>query len=157
MCHQIESDVIAIITIGNYPVLNIAKLIANSLNIPFISIKSDTNSGLLDSEINKFYDLNIHPSTNKLNNAVIDLILNYNWKKIIVLFDDATRVEDLIRFASSDEAYNNKITITFRTISSHVYLWQYLLKEVKKSGSIQIIVDLKPEMINDFLRIVIYI
>jgi len=121
-----------------------------------LSIKSDTNSDLLSSEKNQYYDLNIHPPTNKLNNAVIDFILNHNWKIITVLFDDPNRIEELIRFSSSDEAYDKKIKFNFRIFSSHVYLWQYLLKEVKKSGSTQIIVDLKTEMINDFLRIVIY-
>ena len=85
---------------------------------------------------------------------MIDLMLEYNWNKVTVLFEDPSRIEEIVRFASSDLAYSRNMKFIFRIFSSHVYLWQYLLTEVKKTGSTQIIVDLKPQMINEFLKIV---
>ena len=111
---------------------------------------------MLAPEINKAFDLNIHPPVNKINNVLIDLMLDNNWKKVAILFEEPSRIEDIVRFASSDEAYSRDMKFIFRIFSPSVNLWQHLLNEIKKTGSMHIIIDLSPKMINEFLKIVIY-
>ena len=148
VCKQVKSGgIIAIITIGKSKVFNLAKIIANSLDIPYISINPDVTTTNSMSKQNKF-ELNLHPSVNKLLNAIVDLIKYYKWTFVTVLFQEPNRIEDLIKYNE------NELNFQFRLISSNSNEWIDLIKEVKSSGSSHIIIDLETKLINKFLRIV---
>ena len=99
------------------------------------------------SNQNKF-ELNLHPSVNKLLSAIVDLIKYYKWTFVTVLFQEPNRIEDLIKYSE------NELNFQFRLISSNSNEWIDLIKEVKSSGSSHIIIDLETKLINKFLRIV---
>jgi hypothetical protein len=88
-----------VLTIGNSRVFELAKLISNSLNIPYLTIKSDTNTDPTENNDDK-YELNMHPPTSKIMEAIIDLINHYKWKFITVFYQEPSRIEDLIRLVN---------------------------------------------------------
>ena len=100
------------------------------------------------------FELNLHPSVNKLLSAIVDLIKYYKWTFVTVLFQEPNRIEDLIKYAGI-EFYENKLHFQFKLISSNSNEWLHLIKEVKSSGSSHIIIDLESKLINKFLKIVI--
>ena len=48
---------------------NLAKSIANSLNIPYISITPENSAYLFGLKSNTTFDLNIHPPIKKINQS----------------------------------------------------------------------------------------
>lgn len=155
VCENIRTGIIAVLTIGNSPTFELAKTISNSLDIPYIAIKSDAylNTNEITNE-NKIFGLNLYPSLNKVNQIIIDLINNYKWTYVTVLFQDTKRLENLIRFATFNDYFDRKITFEFKTLHSNTSFWGLTLKEVKASGSSHIIVDLEFNLINKFFKIV---
>ncbi len=166
VCNEINEERIAIIAIGNCPVFLHLNGIANSLQIPFISIKWES----MDEEIstltnNNFYDetnsnpikLNIHPSPSKLTDAITDLIDYYKWEQITILYQESTglnRIENLLKLSPKiNNAENSKFRIILKQLSLNTNDWQYILKETKKSGSSHIIVDVETKNLNLFLKI----
>ena len=166
VCNEINEERIAIIAIGNCPVFLHLNGIANSLQIPFISIKWES----MDEEIstltnNNMYDetnlhpikLNIHPSPSKLTDAITDLIDYYKWEQITILYQESTglnRIENLLKLSPKiNNAENNKFRIILKQLSLNTNDWQYVLKETKKSGSSHIIVDVETKNLNLFLKI----
>ena len=100
------------------------------------------------------FELNLHPSVNKLLSAIVDLVKYYKWTFVTVLFQEPNRIEDLIKY-SENELNENKLHFQFRLISSKSNEWIDLIKEVKSTGSSHIIIDLETKLINKFLKIVI--
>jgi hypothetical protein len=134
------------ITIGNSQVFDLVKIVANSLNIPYLTIRSD-NQLITDSSIN------FHPPVLKLNEALIDMICYYKWKFVTLIFQDPNQFENLIQYASN-KFFEHKIRFQYKVFSQYVYYWKYLLKEIIDSRSTHIIIELNTHMISKFLRIV---
>lgn len=176
MCNELNEGRIAIISIGDCPVFSYIQSIANSLKIPYLSIKwenynhrgENNNNNSANNELiqaNEEYieynsNLNIHPPANKLIEAVIDLISYYKWEFITILYQESLgphRIEDLVRLpANLNSAFNeNKFRLQVRQLSTDVEKWIYLIKDVKLSGSSHIIVDIENKHLNRFLQLVI--
>ncbi len=136
------------LTIGNSRVFELAKLISNSLNIPYLTIKSDTNTDPTVNNDDK-YELNIHPPINKLINAIIDLMDHYKWTYVTVLYQEPSRIEDLIRLNG-----NSKHRLIFKYLSSNFSDWAVIMKEIKSSACFHIIIDVETDLINQFLLLV---
>ena len=110
---------IAIMAIGASPIFLHLHSIADSLKIPFISIKwdneeeensiiakvtsllsSQSSTGIVDDiddededdsdAYNKINQINMHPSAHTINNAIIDLITFYKWEFVTILFQEST-------------------------------------------------------------------
>ena len=122
------------------------------MDIPYISINPDVASSMFKQNRDKF-ELNLHPSVNKLLSAIVDLVKYYKWTFVTVLFQEPNRIEDLIKYAGI-EFYENKLHFQFKLISPKSNEWLHLIKEVKSSGSSHIIIDLESKLINKFLKIV---
>ena len=148
VCKEIDSGRIAVLTIGNSRVFELAKLISNSLNIPYLTIKSDTNT---DPSINNDdkYELNIHPPVNKIMEAIIDLINHYKWTHITVLYQEPRRIEDLIRLDG-----NSKQKFDFKYFDKNSSLWHQHFKDIRQSGSNNFIIDIETKLINEFIHLV---
>ena len=136
-------------TIGNSRVFELAKLISSSLNIPYLTIKSDTNTDLTINNDDNKYELNMHPPINKLINAIIDLMDHYRWTFITVLYQEPSRIEDLIRLNG-----NSKHRLIFKYLSSNFSDWAVIMKEIKSSACFHIIIDVETDLINQFLLLV---
>ena len=172
MCNELNEGRIAIISIGECPVFSYIQSIANSLKIPYLSIKwenynnkeQNINNELLqnDEYIEYNSNLNIHPPGNKLIEAMIDLISYYKWEFVTILYQESLgphRIEDLVRLPINvNNVFNeNKFRLQVRQLSSDVENWIYLIKDVKLSGSSHIIVDIENKHLNRFLQLVINI
>jgi hypothetical protein len=109
VCSDFDDGRIAVLAIGSHPVYLHLHAIAESLHIPYISIKweslSEENS-IINSlashagEITEINQINIHPPAHSLMNAIIDLIFHYKWEFVTVLFQETMglgRIEDLIK------------------------------------------------------------
>ncbi len=136
------------LTIGNSRVFELAKLISNSLNIPYLTIKSDTNTDPTENNDDK-YELNMHPPTSKIMEAIIDLINHYKWKFITVFYQEPSRIEDLIRLNGK-----SKHKFEFRYLDTNSSIWFQHFKEIRKSGSNNFIIDIKTDLINKFIYLV---
>ena len=147
-----QSERIAVLTIGKSKVFQIAKSIANSLDIPYISINPDSPNNSDEPTIinKKSFELNLHPAPSKLMASVIDIIHYYKWEIVYVLFQEPSRVENLIRYAEFEHTI-----VHFRLISQNSIEWHALLKFVKETGASHIIVDIEIKLINAFLKLVI--
>ena len=168
---------IAIIAIGNSPVFLHLYSIADSLSIPYISIKWESLeeensiiaranmlfSGSYNHDKESDYDedtkinqINIHPPANTLMNAIIDLVHFYKWEYVTILFQESTglgRIEDLIRMPSkTSSGIDTKIRLQIRQLGTDVDKWIYLIKDVKLSGSCHIIVDIQTKYLDTFLE-----
>jgi glutamate receptor, ionotropic kainate 2 len=168
LCKEIYAGRIAILTIGNSKVYDLLKSISNSLNIPYLTIRPDTridpsslfllnendntNNNKIDSQNNE-YQLNMHPPTSKIMDAIIDLIDYYKWKYITVLYRDPSRIEDLIEYAGSDDMdyQNSNHNLIFRYLSNNSSDWNDVMKEIRSSGTFHMIVDIETELISQFL------
>jgi hypothetical protein len=137
------------LTIGNSRVFELAKLISSSLNIPYLTIKSDTNTYLTINNDDNKYELNMHPPINKLINAIIDLMDHYKWTFITVLYQEPNRIEDLVRL----NGYS-KHRLIFKYLDRNSSTWNQLFKEIRQSGSFCFIIDLKTKLINEFIHLV---
>ena len=151
---------VAVIAIGNSEALNQLQIIANSLDVPFLSIKWNS----YDREYNVYFDheesmhgnvqliqeTNLHPSALKLSEAIYDFVLHNNWRFVTILYQESLgldRIQGLINMPAT----NSKIRLQVRQLSHNVHDWIYLLKEIKLSGSSHIIVDIETQYINDFI------
>lgn len=161
--------------------------IADSLKIPFISIKweneeeensiiaqvtsllssrssseheeedeeSDDESVEYKRDYNKINQINLHPPSHTIVNAIIDLITFYKWEFVTVLFQESTgldRIQDLLRLPGRKQnGVENKIRLQVRQLGKDVSKWIYLIKDVKLSGCSFIIVDIEDKFMNKFL------
>lgn len=176
VCDELEDGRIAVLAIGESPVFSLVHLIANTLKIPYITIKWDKLNeeyknieNLLDEaddEPKKVENLiNIHPPANKIIKAIIDLIDFYKWDHITVLFQETTglaRIEDLVKLnlrkyyrnsAANSQNINPKFRVQVRQLSRDTSEWIYLIKDIKLSGSSHLVVDIQKRYLNKFLEL----
>jgi hypothetical protein len=164
VCNELAEGRIAIIAIGENPAFMHIHAIADSLKVPYISIKWDSleeenaiiaaaTQASADGE-RQINQVNIHPPAYKLMKAVIDLIDYYKWEYVTILYQESTgldRIEDLIRLPRRS-INDNKLRLQVRQLSSDINKWIYLIKDVKLSGSSHIIVDIQTRYLNKFLE-----
>jgi hypothetical protein len=136
------------LTIGNSRVFELAKLISNSLNIPYLTIKSDTNTDPTVNNDDK-YELNMHPPISKIMEAIIDLMDHYKWTSIAILYQEPSRIEDLVRVSG-----NSKYRLMFKQLTAKPNEWSNVIKEIKEDGFFHIVIDIKTDLINQFLVLV---
>ena len=138
---------LAVISIGSSPVFSYIKSITNTLKIPYLGIKWENeieqfkSSDLLLNNLTHLNDLNtnylnyanIHLPANQLVQAVIDLIVEYNWEFVTVIYSESTGPEKVQAFI--DMPYTNKIAnkrfrMQVKQLSKDVKQWVYLIKDV---------------------------
>ena len=136
------------LTIGNSRVFELAKLISNSLNIPYLTIKSDTNTDPTVNNDDK-YELNMHPPISKIMEAIIDLMDHYKWTSIAILYQEPSRIEDLVRVSG-----NSKYRLMFKQLTAKPNDWSNVIKEIKEDGFFHIVIDIETDLINQFLVLV---
>ncbi len=136
------------LTIGNSRVFELAKLISNSLNIPYLTIKSDTNTDPTVNNDDK-YELNMHPPISKIMEAIIDLMDHYKWTSIAILYQEPSRIEDLVRVSG-----NSKYRLMFKQLTAKPNEWSNVIKEIKEDGFFHIVIDIETDLINQFLVLV---
>jgi hypothetical protein len=137
-----------VLTIGNSRVFELAKLISNSLNIPYLTIKSDTNTDPTVNNDDK-YELNMHPPISKIMEAIIDLMDHYKWTSIAILYQEPSRIEDLVRVSG-----NSKYRLMFKQLTAKPNEWSNVIKEIKEDGFFHIVIDIETDLINQFLVLV---
>lgn len=115
-----------------------------------MSIKSDTNIDT-STKLNDKFELNLHPPINKLIDAIINFITHYKWEFITVVYQDPNRVEDLIRFSYITKVKDYKLRFQFKLLSKNADEWIDLISEIKKSGSVHLIIDIRAKLINKFI------
>lgn len=128
-------------------------MISNSLDIPYLSIKSDANLDLCVKSKDKF-ELNLHPPINKLLDAIIDFVTYYKWEFVTVLYQDPIRVERFIRFSENHRAQERKLRFQFKILSKNASEWINVMEEIQASGSVHLIIDIRTKLINKFIEIV---
>lgn len=153
--------------------------LANSLKIPYISIKWNSleEEQVILNNLNQIYDdepvqlnhVNIHPPAHKLVKGIIDLIDYYKWDYVTILYQESiglARIEDLIKLPTRPNygapmkpgnMNSNKLRVQVRQLSSDISQWIYVIKEVKLTGSSHIIVDIQTKYLNKFLEHVNFI
>lgn len=101
------------------------------------------------------FELNMYPSTSKILEAITDLINYYKWEFITVVYQEPSRIEDLIRLSYVKKLNRDfKYRVQFKLLSKHTSDWIDTIKSIKMSGSVHLIVDVENKLINKFLEIV---
>ena len=166
---------LAVIGIGTSQVFSHIKSITNSLKIPYIAIEwadeTKLNSKLqtIQNSIDYFNSedtnelipilpnqVNLHPPAHEIIRTIIDLIINYNWEFVTILYSGTRgpqRVQDLIKLPySSIIKKKRKFRTQIRQLSADTSEWIYQLKEIKLSGSSHIVVDIEPNLFSEFVK-----
>jgi hypothetical protein len=117
------------------------------LNIPYLTI-----SNINHNTNNDLNDINIHPTTNKIMEALIDLIDHLQWKRIFVFYQEPERIEQLVSFTNIDDL---KYDFQFRLIDINMIdEWINVINYARQMGYSHFIVDLDTKYINKFLELV---
>jgi hypothetical protein len=117
------------------------------LNIPYLTI-----SNINHNTNNDLNEINIHPTTNKIMEAVIDLIDHLQWKRIFVFYQEPERIEQLVSFTNIDDL---KYDFQFRLIDINMIdEWINVINYARQMGYSHFIVDLDTKYINKFLELV---
>jgi hypothetical protein len=121
-------------------------------------IKSEQKEEIIEenNQVASDFMLNMHPSGDDIMDAVIDLIIEYKWESVIVIYSESLgpeRVRKLVELPS-DKIKNKKFRIQVKQLCSHLDNWAYLMKDVALSGSSHVIVDIERKYYNDFVKIV---
>lgn len=149
VCKKLEksNNIIAVLTIGDSSYFSYVKYISQSLNIPYLTI-----SNINHNTNNDFNEINIHPTTNKIMEAVIDLIDHLQWKRIFVFYQEPERIEQLVSFTNIDDL---KYDFQFRLIDINMIdEWINVINYARQMGYSHFIVDLDTKYINKFLELV---
>ena len=164
VCSEFNDGRIAVIGIGNSQTLEHIKAISNSLDVPFIKINwnkyDDEYSKLKDNEtseesLDNSQEINLHPSSIKITEAIIDLVYHYNWEYITILYQESIgldRIQHLLNIPRLRTPFSDKYRVDVRQLSKDTSSWIYLLKDIKLKGSSHIIVDIEPYYLNQFVR-----
>ena len=117
------------------------------MNIPYLTI-----SNINHNTNNDLNDINIHPTTNKIMEALIDLIDHLQWKRIFVFYQEPERIEQLVSFTNIDDL---KYDFQFRLIDINMIdEWINVINYARQMGYSHFIVDLDTKYINKFLELV---
>ena len=117
------------------------------MNIPYLTI-----SNINHNTNNDLNEINIHPTTNKIMEAVIDLIDHLQWKRIFVFYQEPERIEQLVSFTNIDDL---KYDFQFRLIDINMIdEWINVINYARQMGYSHFIVDLDTKYINKFLELV---
>ena len=173
MCNELAEGRLAIISVGTSPVFNQIKLITNFFKIPYLAVKWENEklSELPMSELsaaeehadepkatNEFPTYaNMHPPANYLINAITDLIIEYNWEYVTILYSESTgpdKIQELIKLPFTNMIPNRKFRLQVKQLSKDISKWVYLIKDVTLSGSSSVIVDIDMEHFAEFVKIV---
>ena len=175
LCNELSDGRIAVITIGESPVFLQIYSVTRSLQIPYISIKWESQGAEEQNQSSKINDaleqvaflshqINLHPPASKLMRGITDLINYYKWEYVTILYQESNglnRIEDLIKLSrrmgqnqngQGSGVGNSKMRVQVRQLSSDINKWIFLIKDVKLSGSSHIIVDIQTKYLNKFLE-----
>ena len=143
-----RNNIIAVLTIGYSTYFSHVKHITQSLNIPYLTISNINHN--LNNDLNS---LNIHPTTNKIMEAVIDLIKYLKWKRIFIFYQEPERIEHLISFTNIDDL---NFDFKFRLIdTANIDEWLNAISYANEMEYSHFIVDLDAKYVNKFLKHVI--
>ena len=94
------------------------------------------------------FSLNLHPSQDLMNQAYKDMMKYLNWTRAAILYEDdfgLVRLQDLVR-----TPYTKNLELYIRQTTPDNY--RMVLKEIKKKGIHNIIVDTSSSNMNYFFR-----
>ncbi len=81
--------------------------------------------------------------------AIIDLMDHYKWTSIAILYQEPSRIEDLVRVSG-----NSKYRLMFKQLTAKPNEWSNVIKEIKEDGFFHIVIDIETDLINQFLVLV---
>ena len=128
------------------------------MNVPYISINSETNEAQEDEEVKEIsreFEFKMYPPLHKLFEAIKDVVNYYKWEFITVIYQEPSRIQDLIRLSYTKKLNKDfKYRFQFKYMNHNKSEWIEIVKFIKLSGSVHIIIDIENKLINDFLEIV---
>jgi hypothetical protein len=149
VCKKLEksNNIIAVLTIGDSAYFSCVESISKSLNIPYLTISNINHN--INNDKNH---LNMHPTANKIMEAIIDLIDHLQWKRIFVFYQEPERIEYLVSFTNIDDL---KYDFKFRLLdTAKPDEWINSINYARQMGYSYFIVDLDAKYINKFLEFV---
>lgn len=94
----------------------------------------------------------MHPTANKIMEAIIDLIDHLQWKRIFVFYQEPERIEYLVGYTNIDDL---KYDFKFRLLdTAKPDEWINSINYARQMGYSYFIVDLDAKYINKFLEFV---
>lgn len=167
MCGEISQGRIAVVAIGNSPTFQILQLISTNLNIPYLTVRN-----LFDEEAKVHRDeastntntdtnyvphkvISMYPPGHKLVQSLTDLIKHYKWKYVTVLYQESygfERIQNLIKTTNMNQDDPHTFKVRVRQLSKDISQWVYVIKDIKSSGTSHIVVDIEPQLLNEFIN-----
>ncbi|XP_058040941.1 glutamate receptor ionotropic, kainate 1 [Ahaetulla prasina] len=134
-CDQLALGVAALFGPSHSSSVSAVQSICNALEVPHIQTRwKHPTVDLKDS----FY-INLHPDYAAISQAVLDLVLHYNWKIVTVVYEDSTSLIRLQELIKAPSRYNIKLKI--RQLPSGNKDARPLLKEMKRGGEYFVVFD----------------
>ncbi|KAI5739282.1 hypothetical protein M8J77_017278 [Diaphorina citri] len=116
--------------------------VCDALDIPHIEARLD-----LDQDYKEF-SINLYPSPRVLNTAYQDIIRFLNWTKLAIVYENDY---GLIKLRDLDRSPSNK-NLEIHLMQAEPDSYRDILKTIKTKEIQNLIVDTKPENINEFLK-----
>ncbi|ALC39537.1 GluRIIC [Drosophila busckii] len=147
-CAFIDDGVAAIFGPSSQAASDIVALICNNTGIPHLEFDVADDEHLNDKP-NHQMTLNLYPSQLILSKAYADIVLNFGWRKLTIVYDDEdaqarARLQDLLQLR---DMHNDVVRVRkFHRDDDYRVIW----KSIK--GERRVVLDCKPDMLVELLN-----
>ncbi|XP_059097759.1 glutamate receptor ionotropic, kainate 2-like [Tigriopus californicus] len=145
VCNQVEHGLLALFGPSDLLLGGHIQSICDALDIPHLEARNDFENNF------KEFSLNLHPSQEMMNQAYKDIMTYLNWTSAAILYEDEyglIRLQDLVRSPPS-----RNIELYIRQTVPRNY--RAVLREIKKKGITNILVDTDPVNMKYFFRVIL--
>eukprot|EP00094_Tigriopus_californicus_P003973 TCALIF_03827-PA protein Name:"Similar to GRIK2 Glutamate receptor ionotropic, kainate 2 (Macaca fascicularis)" AED:0.16 eAED:0.16 QI:0/0.7/0.45/1/0.8/0.81/11/0/556 len=143
VCHLLRSGVAALFGPQSGTTSSHVQSICDAMEIPHIETRWDYRLKRDD------YSVNLYPHPQSISKAYVELIERFNWKSYTILYEDnqgLVRLQELLKSPTQSD-----VRIVVRQLPNDDD-YRSLLKDVKKSGEIHIVLDCSTEKIQTVLK-----
>ncbi|XP_071747530.1 glutamate receptor ionotropic, kainate 2 isoform X1 [Lepeophtheirus salmonis] len=143
VCHLLRTGVAALFGPQSGTTSSHVQSICDAMEIPHIETRWDYRLK------NDAYSVNLYPHPKTISKAYVDLIESFGWMSYTILYEDnqgLMRLQELLK-----SPINSDVKISVRQLPINDD-YRALLKEVKKTGEVHIILDCSFEKIQTILK-----
>jgi len=152
-CYLLEKGVVAIFGPLSKPSSEHIKSITDSMEIPYIETRWNYRSQKVIGQAGD-YAINLHPDITTLGGAYLDLIEEYQWKAITILYQDNNSMMTLkqILDRTSTVGPMDEFRLVIKQLVHNENGYRDVLKEIFFSESNLIVLDCEKKILDDVLK-----
>ena len=155
-CALLQKGVAAIFGPQTLASLEHIRSITDVVEVPFIDTKWNMHpvDPVLTSDHRNEYTINLHPDVTTLGSAFIDLVIQYNWDVVTILYENnesMMRLKEIFTRTAKILYPNTFRMVVKQLVHTEENGYRDVLREVHKDKSYMIILDCSKDIIEDVL------